>query len=164
MLSVVVADEDDPGQFSVLYKNGHLLARTRDLAEIAWRSDLSSSRTHSATGTAAIYIDATPIVYDGATALLPDADVADLLQLSRHLSRAGVSLRLGGRIAIDPESAQPVPIPPRLAVPARRSRPDSRRRRLGSTSSSSAWTKGGTTCSCRCRRGYSRCSASPRRS
>jgi hypothetical protein len=116
MMSVVVADKDDPRQFSVLYKNGHMLARTRDRAELAWalRSEFESYAFRD--WDEGVYIDATPLSYDGATGLLSDAVAGELLPLSRNLERAGVSLRPGGRIAIDPESAQPVPIPPRLAV------------------------------------------------
>jgi hypothetical protein len=117
ILSAVVADDDGGPRFNVLYKNGNLLARTEDPAELAWalRAEFESFAFRD--WDEALYLDATPISSERATALLPQEDAYELHRISRQIARAGLSMGPGGRIAVDPESGQPVPIPPRLAVP-----------------------------------------------
>lgn len=120
MYSVVIADEGDrqPGKrFHVVYKVAGVLARTFDLVELG-RTLVSELESYAFSDwDEAIYARATVVSSDGVAAIVPNADLGHLTEISRQVERAGITLPpIGGGVAIDPDSGRLIPIPHRLPI------------------------------------------------
>jgi hypothetical protein len=113
--SIRVGDESDSEH--AFYRGSLLLARTPDLAEVAELLRAEFESLVFADWDEAIYAEAVVASKNGAAAVLPIAAGARLRELGDEVAEAGLSLQGSGRIAIDPDSGQLVPIPPRLTIP-----------------------------------------------
>jgi hypothetical protein len=116
--SVVVAEEERPGRrgFHVLYKGTVAVARTADLGTLA-RAFLEEIESNAFRGRAdAIYLDASLVRGPEGIALVPSAFAPALSRQSRRAERLGLTLPATTWVAIDPETAEAVPIRSALGI------------------------------------------------
>lgn len=121
LYSLLVGEEPDPGRpgqrFNVLHRSSLVLSRERDLRVVV---DMLRGEFESflfADWDEAIYSESVIASHNGTAALLPVVGAARLTDIWRKLDRAGISMPIPGRIAVDPASGELLPIPPRLALP-----------------------------------------------
>jgi hypothetical protein len=123
MYSLVVGKHKKGGakEFNILYRDTLVLSRTLDL-EDAVRTLLSEFESLAfAEWDEGIYVEAALASSNGATALIPNLAAIRLSDVAREARRAGLSVPPTGRVAIEPDSGQLIPIPPLFsAVPAER--------------------------------------------
>jgi hypothetical protein len=117
--SLVVAEDDRPGRrnLHVLYKGTVPLVRTADLGTLA-RAFLEEIESHAFHGRRdAVYLDASLLSGPGGTALIPSSFTPALGAQSRRAERLGLLLPGTTWVAIDPDTADAVPVTPRLRIP-----------------------------------------------
>jgi hypothetical protein len=120
--SIVVSGEEKDGQFSgkrfhILYRGSAQQVRTLDLPTLgrAFLAELESLQYQDRDD--AIYLEASPVVADGVTALIPPAYATLIARLGRRVGQAGLQLPIGRIVAVDIRSGQLVPPSPELELP-----------------------------------------------
>jgi len=117
--SLVVGEDERPGRRSlhVLYKGTVPVVRTGDLGTLA-RAFLEEIESHAFRGRRdAVYLDASLIAGPGGIALIPSSFTPALGAQSVRAERLGLRLPGSTWVAIDPASAQAVPVRTGLGIP-----------------------------------------------
>jgi hypothetical protein len=117
--SVVVAEEERAGRrgFHMLYKGTLAVARTAHLGTLA-RAFLEEMESNAFRGRSdAIYLDASLVGGPQGTALVPSSFAPALSGQSRRAERLGVTLPATTWVAIDPETAEAVPVTSAIGIP-----------------------------------------------
>lgn len=120
--SIVVSGEEKDGQFSgkrfhILYRGSTQQVRTLDLPTLG-RAFLAELETLLySTRDDAIYLDASAVVANGVTALIPPAYANAISRLGRRVEQAGLSLPVARTVAVDVRSGGLVPPSREIKIP-----------------------------------------------
>lgn len=116
----VVVGEPSAGRsknFHILYQQTLTIARTLDLGSLV-RTLLSELEGVTFLDRDdAIYADCRAVSFDGGTALVPAILVPYVQEMGRHVERSGLVMPEETAVAIDPETAELVPLRPELQLP-----------------------------------------------
>jgi hypothetical protein len=121
LYSIVISeggDEGRPGKpFHLLYRMAIQVVRSLSAQTVAGMllGELESIEFPDRTD--ALYLKAALLSSGGRTALLPSSFLTWIGGLGRHVERAGIQLPASKMVAIDRDSAQVIPVQPRLKIP-----------------------------------------------
>lgn len=120
--SIVVSGEEKDGHFSgkrfhILYRGNTQHVRTLDLPTLG-RAFLAELETlgYSARDDA-IYLDASVVVANGVTGLVPSALATSISRLGRRVEQAGLQLTVASTVAVDIGSGRLIPPAVELDIP-----------------------------------------------
>jgi hypothetical protein len=120
--SIVVSGGEKDGQssgkrFHILYRATAQQVRTLDLPTLgrAFLAELESVRYTDRDD--ALYLEASPVVADGMTALISPAYASAISRLGRRVEQAGFQLPVARILAVDMRSGRLVPPTPELELP-----------------------------------------------
>jgi hypothetical protein len=115
----VVVGEPSAGRnknFHILYQQTLTIARTLDLGSLV-RTLLSELEgVLLLERDDAIYADCRVVSYEGGTALVPSVVVPYVEEMGRRVERSGLAMPEETAVAIDPDTAELVPLTPRLRL------------------------------------------------